>query len=158
MLSRRRNPDHHAGVTNLDPHQLQRFVDAQQGVIDTVLAELRAGSKQSHWMWFIFPQLTELGRSPPARFYGIGSLEEARAYLEHSQLGPRLRECVDALQQWAGKRSAEEILGSIDAIKLRSSLTLFDRIEPGSLFEQALLNFFRGGRDELTLALLDRRQ
>jgi len=143
-------------VTIPDRHHLQRFVDAQQGVIDTVLAELRAGSKQSHWMWFVFPQLAELGRSPRAKFYGIASVEEARAYLEHAQLGRRLRECVNALQQWAGKRSAEQIFGSIDAIKLRSSLTLFDRIEPRSLFEQTLLNFFGGRRDELTLALLDR--
>jgi len=109
-------------------------------------------------MWFVFPQLAELGRSPRAKFYGIASVEEARAYLEHAQLGRRLRECVNALQQWVGKRSAEQIFGSIDAIKLRSSLTLFDRIEPRSLFEQALLNFFGGRRDELTLALLDRRQ
>ncbi|HEX5257621.1 MAG TPA: DUF1810 domain-containing protein [Sphingomicrobium sp.] len=145
-------------MTDPDPHRLQRFVDAQQDVIDTALAELRTGSKQSHWMWFIFPQLAELGRSPTAKFYGIGSIEEARAYLEHALLGPRLRECVRALQQWAGKRSAEQILGSIDAMKLGSSLTLFDRIEPSGLFEQALLNFFDGRRDELTLALLDRQQ
>jgi uncharacterized protein (DUF1810 family) len=143
-------------VTDPDPYQLQRFVDAQQGVIDAALAELRAGSKQSHWMWFVFPQLAELGRSPTAKFYGIGSIEEARAYLEHALLGPRLRECVGALQQWAGQRSAEQILGSIDAMKLSSSLTLFDRTEPHALFERTLLNFFDGRRDELTLALLDR--
>jgi uncharacterized protein (DUF1810 family) len=145
-------------VTDPDPHHLQRFVDAQQDVIDTALAELRTGSKQSHWMWFVFPQLAKLGRSPTAKFYGIGSIEEARAYLEHALLGPRLRECVGALQQWASNRSAEQILGSIDAMKLRSSLTLFDRIEPRSLFDQALLNFFGRRRDELTLALLDRPQ
>ena len=137
-----------------DPHNLQRFLDAQDGVIDTALAELRAGAKQSHWMWFVFPQLAGLGRSPTAQFYGIRSLDEARAYLEHSVLGPRLRESVDALMPWAGRRSAHRIFGAIDAMKLRSSLTLFDLVEPGGRFGEALRSFFGGDADQQTLALL----
>jgi uncharacterized protein (DUF1810 family) len=140
-------------VTAPDPHQLQRFVDAQDGMFETALAELRAGRKQSHWMWFVFPQLTGLGRSPTAQFYGVRSPEEARAYRAHPQLGSRLSQAVEALLPWAGKRAAEEVLGPIDAMKLRSSLTLFDALEPGSLFGRALDGFFHG-RDERTLALL----
>ena len=145
-------------MNSSDPHKLQRFIDAQEGVIDAVLAELRAGAKQSHWMWFIFPQLEQLGRSPTAKFYGLASVHDARAYLDHPLLGARLRKCVEALLSWAANRSAEQILGNIDAIKLKSSLTLFDRLEPRGLFNEALLNFYDGKRDELTLALLDREQ
>jgi len=137
-----------------DPHSLQRFLDAQGGVIDTALAELRAGAKQSHWMWFVFRQFAGLGRSPTAQFYGIRSLDEARAYLEHSVLGPRLRESVDALLPWAGRRSAQQIFGAIDAMKLRSSLTLFDVVDPGGRFGEALRSFFGGDADQQTLALL----
>lgn len=135
-------------------YHLQRFVDAQQGVIDTAIDELRAGSKQSHWMWFVFPQLAGLGQSATAKFYGIASLEEALAYLDHPLLGPRLRRSVEALLPWAGARSAEQIFGDVDSMKLRSSMTLFDIAEAGGLFDETLLNFFRGERDELTLALL----
>ena len=137
-----------------DPHNLQRFIDAQDGTFDIALSELRSGAKHSHWMWFIFPQLAGLGHSPTAQFYGIASLEEARAYLEHPLLGPRLRECIDALLPWAGRRSAEQIFGSIDAMKLRSSLTLFGRIDPDSIFTAGLVAFFGGEADERTLALL----
>jgi uncharacterized protein (DUF1810 family) len=144
---------HDAGVS--DPYNLQRFVDAQEGIVDTALDELRAGSKQSHWMWFIFPQLASLGRSPTAQFYGIGSLDEASSYLAHPLLGPRLRQCVEALLPWAVHRTAEQILGSVDALKLRSSLTLFDRVEPGSLFARGIDGFYDGRRDEHTLALLN---
>ena len=141
-----------------DPYNLQRFVDAQQGVIDTVLAELRAGSKQTHWIWFVFPQLADLGRSPTARYFGLTSIDEAGRYLEHPLLGQRLSDCVEALMPWSTERTAERILGSVDALKLRSSLTLFDRVAPASIFERALLNFYSGERDELTLALLERRR
>ena len=141
-----------------DPHNLQRFVDAQRGVIEQALSELRAGSKQSHWMWFVFPQLAALGRSPTAKYYGIASLDEARAFLGDPTLGPRLRQSVEALLPWSGKGSAEQILGPVDAMKLRSSLTLFDQAEPNGIFEQALLSFFSGERDELTLAHLGQRQ
>ena len=142
-------------MTASDPFHLQHFIDAQHGVYETALAELRAGSKQSHWMWFFFPQIAGLGRSSTAQFYAIASLDKARAYLEHPLLGARLRECVDALLPWAGKRAPEQILGLIDAMKLRSSLTLFDRIAPGDTFARALDAFFNGQRDDRTLELLN---
>jgi uncharacterized protein (DUF1810 family) len=135
-------------------YDLQRFVNAQDGVFDTALAELRAGSKSSHWMWFIFPQLQSLGRSSTAQYYGIVSLDEARAYLRHALLGSRLRRAVEALLMWAGKRSPERILGPVDAVKLRSSLTLFDAVEPGAIFAQAIDALFGGERDPMTLELL----
>jgi uncharacterized protein (DUF1810 family) len=142
-------------VASSDPYNLQRFIDAQHGTFETVLAELRAGSKQSHWMWFIFPQLAGLGRSPNAQFYAIAGFDEARAYFEHPLLGPRLRQSVEALMSWARTRSAEQILGSVDAMKLRSSVTLFDQVEPDSVFAEALGGLFGGERDECTLALLN---
>ena len=138
-----------------DPYNLQRFIDAQDGIFGTALAELRAGSKQSHWMWFIFPQLSALGRSSKAQFYGISSLGEAQAYLDHSLLGPRLRECVEAILPCAGLLSPEQMLGSTDALKLRSNLTLFDQVEPNTLFAAALAAFFGGDTDERTLAILN---
>jgi len=137
-----------------DPYNLQRFLDAQQGVFETAIAELRAGSKQSHWMWFIFPQLAGLGRSPTAQYFGIASLDEARAYLNHPILGPRLREAVEVFVPWAARRTPEQMLGSIDALKLRSSLTLFDAIVRHDLFDRALATLYAGERDERTLALL----
>jgi uncharacterized protein (DUF1810 family) len=137
-----------------DPYHLQRFLEAQEGVYTTALAELRSGAKQSHWMWFVFPQLAGLGLSPTAQYYAIGSLDEARAYLGHPLLGPRLRECVETILHWRG-HSAEQILGPIDALKLRSSLTLFDRIEPDGIFAAGLGAFFAGEGDERTLALLE---
>jgi uncharacterized protein (DUF1810 family) len=145
-------------VSLFDPHNLQRFIDARKGVIDTALSELRAGSKQSHWMWFVFPQLADLGRSPTAKYFGLASADDARAYLQHPVLGPRLRQCIELLLPWTGKRTAEQIFGPIDVMKLKSCLTLFDRIEPAGVFEQGLVNFFDGQRDELTLALLERQQ
>jgi len=138
-----------------DPHNLQRFVDAQDGVIGTALAELRAGLKQSHWMWFVFPQLAGLGRSPTAQFYGIESMDEARAYLAHPLLGARLRECVDTIGAWAGKRTPQQILGPIDAMKLRSCLTLFDQVEADGPFGGVLAVLFDDNPDERTLALLN---
>ena len=136
-----------------DPYNLQRFVDAQEDVFATALTELHAGRKQSHWMWFILPQLAGLGRSPTAQYYGISSRAEAKAYLYHPVLGSRLRRSVEALLPWAGMRTAEQILGPIDALKLRSCLTLFDAMEPESLFGEALAAFY-DGPDEQTLALL----
>jgi uncharacterized protein (DUF1810 family) len=138
-----------------DPFNLQRFLEAQQGTLEAALAELRAGSKQSHWMWFVFPQIAGLGRSHTATFYAITSIDEARAYLAHPLLGKRLRQCVDTLLVWGGSRSPEQILGGIDALKLRSSLTLFDQVEPGASFARALGAFFAGQPDALTLALLN---
>ena len=138
-----------------DPNNLQRFVDAQESIYETALAELRAGAKRSHWMWFVFPQLAGLGRSPTATFYGIRSLEEARDYLDHPLLGQRLRDCLGALLAWAGRRTAEQILGPVDALKLRSSLTLFDNVEPAAVFADALGAFYGGQPDDRTLALLN---
>ena len=141
-----------------DPYNLQRFVDAQRDTFETALAELRAGRKQTHWMWFIFPQLAGLASSSTARYYAISSVAEARAYLEHPLIGPRLLACIDAILPWAGTRSADEILGPVDALKLRSSLTLFDRVEPQRSFAEALAGFYRGEPDERTLALLNAQQ
>ena len=135
---------------------LQRFVDAQQGVIDAVRDELRAGRKRSHWMWFVFPQLQGLGSSAMAQHYGIASLEEARAYLAHPVLGPRLRECC-ALMLAVPERSAHEILGSPDDLKFRSCLTLFALAAPQeAVFRDALQRFYRGEMDARTQALLGR--
>jgi uncharacterized protein (DUF1810 family) len=141
-----------------DPYNLQRFLDAQAGIYETALAEFRAGSKQSHWMWFIFPQLRGLGLSPTAQLYGIASLGEARAYLRHPVLGPRLHECVGVIVPWSRRLSAEQILGPVDALKFRSSLSLFDVAEPGGLFAVALAEFYAGEADERTLALLNGAQ
>jgi len=137
-----------------DPYSLQRFIDAQDGVYGTALAELEAGSKRTHWMWFIFPQLRGLGLSQISRYYGIGSLDEARAYLAHPLLRPRLHTCVEAILPHQ-QLTAEQIFGPIDAVKLKSSLTLFDLVEPDELFAAGLLTFFAGERDERTLALLN---
>jgi uncharacterized protein (DUF1810 family) len=138
-----------------DPFQLQRFVEAQDREFETALAELEAGRKQNHWMWFVFPQVAGLGRSPTAQFYGIRSLHEARAFLAHPVLGERYRRSVEALARWAGTRTAVEILGEVDALKLRSSLTLFEAASGDALFAQALEAFFEGP-DEATLQILKR--
>ena len=138
-----------------DPYQLWRFVDAQRGTIDRAIAELRDGRKKTHWMWFVFPQLAGLGRSPNAQFFAIGSLAEAAAYLSHPDLDARLGDALDAILAWSGRRTAEEILGPIDATKLRSSLTLFDVVAPNGRFADALAAFYGGERDQQTLALLD---
>ncbi|BCW19338.1 DUF1810 domain-containing protein [Pseudarthrobacter enclensis] len=139
-----------------DPFNLDRFITAQEagGTYGQALAELQLGRKSSHWMWFVFPQIAGLGHSAAARTYALGSLAEARAYLEHDVLGPRLLECAQALVQHAG-RSAEDILGGIDARKLRSSMTLFLRAAPGeTVFKTVLAQFFDGQPDEATDALL----
>jgi uncharacterized protein (DUF1810 family) len=126
-----------------DPYSLQRFVDAQEGVFDAALAELRDGAKRSHWMWFIFPQIAGLGQSPVSRHYAIRSLDEAKAYLGHSLLGERLRQSTEALLAWAGKHDAVAIFGAVDSMKLRSSLTLFDAAAPTvPMFSRALDDFF----------------
>ncbi|HEV2726939.1 MAG TPA: DUF1810 domain-containing protein [Solirubrobacterales bacterium] len=128
---------------------LQRFVDAQDGggTYDQALAELRAGRKTSHWMWFVFPQRAGLGQSETSRRYAIASREEARAYVEHPVLGPRLVECAEALLEHEGK-SAEEVLGGIDAVKLRSSMTLFAAVAPEQpAFRRVLDCYFDGEPD-----------
>lgn len=138
-----------------DPQDLQRFIDAQAESFAIALDEIRKGSKQSHWMWFVFPQLAGLGLSPTAQYYAISSLDQARDYLAHPVLGPRLHQCLVALLRWAGRRTAEEIFGPVDALKLRSSLTLFDQAEPFEPFARALAAFFDGRPDPRTLALLN---
>ncbi|KHK89979.1 DUF1810 domain-containing protein [Novosphingobium malaysiense] len=138
--------------------ELDRFVDAQREVYDNALAELESGTKHTHWMWFIFPQLAGLGHSPTAQFYAISGLDEARAYLEHPLLGARLAQCTEAMLGWTGKRSAVAILGQVDAQKFRSSMTLFEVAagdRPGArTFADALKAFCDGQRDERTLHLL----
>ena len=136
-----------------DPYQLARFLDAQDGIYEQALAEIRRGAKRSHWMWFIFPQIAGLGRSAMSRRYAIASIDEARAYLEHPVLGCRLRTCISALQDVTG-RSAVAVFGDIDAAKLRSSLTLFLEAGGGPLFAAALDRWFAGERDGATLKLL----
>ena len=149
----RRSANQCASVTN-NPYDLERFVAAQEETYAAALAEIRRGAKRRHWMWFVFPQLKGLGRSEMAQRYGIGSLEEARAYLAHPVLGPRLREYVEALQDLTGT-SGEEVFGEVDAMKLRSSLTLFSLAGGGGMFEAALSRWF-GSPDHRTLQLLKR--
>ena len=137
-----------------DPFELIRFVEAQNGVYERALGELKQGLKESHWMWFIFPQIEGLGRSSMAHFYAIKSANEAKAYLEHPLLGQRLIECSDALLQHKGK-SVSDIFGFPDDIKLKSSLTLFASISvSASVFSRVLEQYFAGQLDQRTLDLL----
>jgi uncharacterized protein (DUF1810 family) len=137
-----------------DPFDLKRFVLAQAPVYERALAELTAGRKASHWMWFIFPQIAGLGASAMSQRFAIRSLAEARAYLAHPVLGPRLIACVEALNGLEG-HSARQVMGQPDDAKLRSSLTLFEAADPGSkVFARALRKFFASARDPLTLEKL----
>lgn len=137
-----------------DPHNLSRFLEAQAPIYNQALAELQAGHKRSHWMWFIFPQLAGLGHSSTAQFYAIESKEEAQAYLNHPTLGPRLIECANALLKHDDK-SATQILGALDDLKLRSSATLFAQITPpDSPFAQLLKKYYNNQPDPRTLELL----
>ena len=137
-----------------DPHDLDRFVRAQDGVHDAALAEIRRGRKTSHWMWFIFPQIAGLGDSAMSRRFAVRSLDEARAYLAHPLLGPRLVACAEAVLAVEG-RTAHDVFGSPDDLKLRSSMTLFARASgPDSVFQQVIDRYFAGVPDGRTLALL----
>ena len=137
-----------------DSFDLQRFVTAQSPAWEDACAELREGRKQTHWMWFVFPQLAELGRSATAKFYGLSGADEARAYLAHPILGERLRTCCEILLQ-IHQRTAVEIFGTVDAMKLRSCLTLFAAVSPGeAVFAQCLQRYFGGESDPMTLSLL----
>lgn len=137
-----------------DPFDLARFVDAQDGVHACAVEELKAGQKRSHWMWFIFPQIAGLGFSSTARFYAIAGSDEARAYLAHPVLGPRLIECTKILNNLQG-RSLTQIFGYPDNMKFRSSMTLFERVAgPDSEFSAALEKYCSGQRDTATLDLL----
>jgi uncharacterized protein (DUF1810 family) len=138
-----------------DRFHLQRFVDAQDPVYDQVCRELRAGRKESHWMWFVFPQIAGLGQSPMSIRFAIASLAEARAYLAHPVLGQRLRECAAIVAGVEG-RTAREIFGPPDEMKLRSSMTLFARAATGEdMFQRCLDKFFAGHPDPATLARLN---
>jgi uncharacterized protein (DUF1810 family) len=137
-----------------DPFDLTRFLQAQENTYDRALAELRAGHKTSHWMWFVFPQIDGLGRSPTARHYAIKSLAEARAYLKHPALGARLRECTEAMLTLQGL-TAHEVLGAPDDLKFCSSMTLFEyAAEDKDLFGRAIDTYFAGRRDAMTLMIL----
>ena len=137
-----------------DPFDLNRFVAAQSSVIDQVTRELAAGRKTSHWMWFVFPQLRGLGHSTMSCTYGIASLDEARAYLAHPLLGPRLSECTELVNRHSG-RTVREIFGSPDDLKFHSSMTLFAEAKHRDApFKTALNIYFKGERDEATLRAL----
>lgn len=144
-------------MSTTDPHpfDLDRFVTAQRNDYETALGELRAGRKRSHWIWYIFPQVAGLGFSSMAARYAIQSRGEAEAYLAHPVLGPRLRECAEALLAHKGK-SANAIMGYPDDLKLLSSMTLFAAVaEPDSVFHQVLQVFYEGGEDPKTVSFLD---
>jgi len=137
-----------------DPYDLSRFVEAQEGDYEQAIAEIRSGRKHSHWMWYVFPQFEGLGFSSTSRRYAIKSLAEARAYLNHPVLGPRLLECVEETLGIEG-RSAHDIFGSPDDMKLRSCATLFAHVSPaGSEFDRLLDKYFKGEVDDKTLQLL----
>jgi uncharacterized protein (DUF1810 family) len=136
-----------------DPYDLERFVDAQHTVYPRVVAELSQGRKQSHWMWFIFPQIAGLGFSAMAQRFAIGSREEAVAYLAHRILGPRLVECTRLVLAAKG-RTINDILGSPDDMKFRSCMTLFGAASNNPIFDEAVTNYFPDGNDSATLAIL----
>ncbi len=137
-----------------DPFHLDRFVRAQEEDYHQAISEIRAGRKRSHWMWYIFPQFQGLGFSPTSQMYSIKSLDEARAYLQHPDLGPRLVRCFVTLLELEGK-SAREIFGSPDNMKLRSCATLFAHVSPrGSVFEKVLEKYFGGVADDATVRLI----
>jgi len=137
-----------------DPHDLKRFVQAQEDDYERALSEVKSGRKRSHWMWYVFPQIEGLGFSTTSRRYSIKSIGEAKAYLSHPVLGPRLMECAEAVLGVEG-RSAYEIFGPPDDMKLRSCATLFACVAPaGSVFERLLDKYFQGERDQKTLRLL----
>lgn len=141
-------------LTGNDPYDLNRFTTAQEHIYDQVLAELKRGQKRTHWMWFIFPQITGLGFSSTSRHYAIKNLAEARHYLNHPVLGPRLLECTNTVLAIEG-RTASDIFGYPDDLKLKSSMTLFEcAADPGSVFARVLDKYFQGERDNKTLNLL----
>jgi uncharacterized protein (DUF1810 family) len=140
-------------LTSTDPHNLERFVRAQASDYDRALSELRNGKKRSHWMWYIFPQLEGLGRSSMSRQYAIKGATEARAYLHHPVLGPRLLECARVVHNTEG-RSALEIFGPPDDLKLRSCATLFAHVSHDAVFRQLLQKCFNGQPDDNTIELL----
>mgnify|MGYP002519725194 CR=1 FL=1 len=138
----------------MDINSLERFVKAQELAYPIALREIKNGKKRSHWMWYIFPQIKGLGKSSTSQYYGIASLDEAKAYLDDEILGARLREiCAELLKH--SDRSVQGILGGIDSMKLKSSMTLFDAVSPSDIFDKVLDVFFYGERDGLTLEILN---
>ena len=144
-------------IESNDPFDLSRFTGAQEKIYGAVLDELRSGQKQTHWMWFIFPQIIGLGHSPTSKHYAIKSIEEARAYLDHPVLGPRLTECAETVLAVEG-RSVSAIFGYPDDMKLKSSMTLFASVagNPRSVFVRVLEKYFMGEQDGITLRLVER--
>ncbi len=140
---------------DMGDYNLQRFLDAQQGDYEHALAEVRNGRKYSHWIWYIFPQLKGLGMSYNSQYYGISGKEEAEAYLSHPVLGERLREITSAFLQLKSK-TAEEVFGSLDAMKVLSCMTLFNEVAPGDLFRQVIDRYYQGETDEMTKRMLDK--
>ncbi|TGY36953.1 DUF1810 domain-containing protein [Bacteroides caecimuris] len=140
---------------DMGDYNLQRFLDAQQGDYEHALAEIRNGRKYSHWIWYIFPQLKGLGMSYNSQYYGISGKEEAEAYLSHPVLGERLREITSAFLQLKSK-TAEEVFGSLDAMKVLSCMTLFNEVAPGDLFRQVIDRYYQGETDEMTKRMLDK--
>lgn len=136
-------------------YDLNRFVEAQNGVYPIALKELQEGRKRSHWMWYIFPQLKHLGHSYNAKYYGISGIEEAAAFLQHPILGQRLREVTSTILN-IQENDAEAIFGGIDAIKLRSSMTLFDVVSPQDVFARVLDKYFSGQRDSKSIQLIEK--
>ncbi len=136
-------------------YDLNRFIKAQQHSYEQVVEELERGRKSSHWMWYIFPQIDGLGHSTMAKHFALSSLEEAREYLEHPLLGNRLRQCTDLVLHHSGIINASQLFGSIDAMKFRSSMTLFAIVEPDGIFTQALEVFYNSSPDPLTLDIVD---
>jgi uncharacterized protein (DUF1810 family) len=146
----------HDAIANDDTYDLNRFISAQHVVYSRVLEELKSGMKRTHWMWFIFPQIHGLGQSTTAVYYAIKSMEEAREYLRHPLLGSRLLECADTVLAIEG-RSASEIFGYPDDLKLKSSMTLFASLaDSSSLFDRVLDKYFQGERDARTLLILEK--
>ncbi len=143
-------------IAHHDTYDLNRFISAQHEVYNRVLKELKSGMKRTHWMWFVFPQIHGLGHSATAEYYAIKSIEEAQAYLNHPLLGPRLLECAEAVLAVEG-RSASQIFGYPDDLKLKSSMTLFASVaDSGSLFVRVLDKYFLGERDVRTLQILEK--
>ena len=140
----------------LNEYNLFRFIEAQNGVYPIALKELQEGCKRSHWMWYIFPQLKHLGHSYNAKYYGISGIAEATAYLQHQILGQRLREVTSTILHLSGN-DAEAIFGGVDAMKLRSSMTLFDVVSPNDIFAQIIDKYFNGQQDICTLKIINRQ-
>ena len=141
---------------NHNNYDLNRFIEAQNGVYPIALKELQEGRKRSHWMWYVFPQLKHLGHSYNAKYYGISGIDEAVTYLQHPILGQRLREAASTILNLSGN-DAEAIFGGLDAMKLRSSMTMFDIASPNDIFTQVVDKYFNGQRDILTLKIINQK-